>query len=388
MRIGIDVRPLQDGNATRGIGAYLNSLLPELIKISADDVFVLIAYKNKKLTIDFDTSHVLIEKVLEPKLSKLEKLLKSDEPLNITKYKLDVFLQSDFQKPVIKGSTPVLIVAYDLIPLHFRKQEFFSTPKGLGIKQQVKMRLYNLARYRKYKVDLKNYAKADRVIAISQATADDFNNSIKLAQPVIVTLLAPSGVVSLKSELKEPSNYLLYIGANEERKNINFLIKAFKELAIIHPKIRLKLAGYNFGDRKNPYTKEQRELVRALNVAERVDFLGFVSNTEKTKLYRYANVFAFPSLFEGFGLPVLEAMQVGCPVVAFSNSSIPEVAGDAAILAKNNQEFINGIEKVISNKSERVRMVKAGFEQAKKFSWEKTAKETLKILRAVSKERV
>lgn len=388
MKIGVDVRPLQDGNATRGIGAYLISLLPELVRAGASDKFVFIAYKDREFPVSLASSNVKIEGVEVQERSKLKNHLKSIEPLAIAKYELDVFLQTDFQNPVIKGSTPVVAVAYDLIPLHFKKQEFFSAPNGLKAKQLAKMRLLNIVRYRKYKSDLKNYSKANSVVAISQATADDFIHTLGLTTPIIVTLLAASGIGNVRPELKEPKNYLLYIGANEDRKNINFLISVFKELATKHPELRLKLVGHNFGDGKNPHTKAQKDLVKTLNLTGKVDFVGFVNDTEKTKLYQDATLFAFPSLYEGFGLPVLEAMQVGCPVVAFSNSSIPEVAGSAAVLAKTEQEFMDGIETVISNKSERSKLIKAGYEQAKKFSWEKTAKETLKALEATAREQV
>ncbi len=388
MKIGIDVRPLQDGNATRGIGAYLSSLLPELIRAGSNDKFVFIAYKNKKVPAYLSTGNASVIEVEEPIRSKLDKLLKSNVPLDIVKYELDVFLQTDFQNPVIKSETPVLAVAYDLIPLHFKKEEFFSTPKGLNAKQRAKIRLFNIARYRKYKADLNNYSKADRLVAISQATADDFKHTLNITQPINVTLLAASGVSAINSNPKEPSNYLLYIGANEDRKNIYFLINAFKEIKSKYPELRLKLVGYNFGDNNNPHTKAQKELVNSLSLTGKVDFIGFVKDTEKVKLYQEAILFAFPSLYEGFGLPILEAMQMGCPVVAFNNSSIPEVVENAAILAKTNQEFIHGMEVIISNKSVRNKLIKAGVKQARKFNWERTAKETLKALEATVSEKV
>lgn len=383
MRIGIDIRPLQDGNSTRGIGAYLSNLLPELINIGSDNQFIFIAYKNKNLPVGLNSNNARIKEIEEPKYSKLGRLIKSNQPLELDDYKLDVFLQTDFQNPVIKGHTPVVAVAYDLIPLHFKKQEFFGTPGGLKPPQKAKTRLVNLARYRKYTADLKNYSKADRVIAISRATAEDFKHTINLSKPIDVVLLAPS-VIAVKIDQKPPKNYLLYVGANEDRKNIKFLIRAFSELSRKNPQLKLKLAGHNFGDHNNPHTKEQEAFSKSLGVKDKVEFIGFVSESEKKRLFSYAAVFAFPSLYEGFGMPVLEAMSYGCPVVAFNNSSIPEVAGKAALLANGEKDFIEGVNRLLRDSKLRDKNIRAGLEHAKKFNWHKTAIETLKVLKVAT----
>jgi glycosyltransferase involved in cell wall biosynthesis len=377
VKIGIDIRPLEDGNSTRGIGSYVKNLLPELIKLTKNDEITLFSIGGNINDL-VKMNNIKVVSASGKRYGKLNQALNNWDSLNIDEYGFDVFFEPDFNYPIYSEVTPLVIVAYDLIPLRFKKEEFMSWrgAKQTGI---------NLLRYKKYLQSLKNYRKASRIIAISKFTAEDFKKNLKLNVPINVIYI---GVNHISHQTLPAEKYVLYVGANEDRKNIQFLIKAFHVLESRHNGYRLKLVGYNFGDDQNPHTKAQKKLVDRLKLTKKVDFVGFVSDQERSKLYQRAMVFAFPSLFEGFGLPVLEAMQAGCPVVAFNNSSIPEVAGNAAILAKTEQEFIDGIERVISNKSERSKLIKAGFEQAKKFSWEKTAKETLKVLSLTAKGQV
>jgi len=116
-----------------------------------------------------------------------------------------------------------------------------------------------------------------------------------------------------------------------------------------------------------------------------VIFTGYVSREELSSLYSGASCFVFPSLYEGFGLPILEAMKCGCPVVTSNLSSMPEVAGEAGILVNplDVKDIVRGIEMVIRDKATGERLRKKGFEQVKKFSWEKTAKETLRVYHEV-----
>ena len=377
MKIGIDVRPLEDDNSTRGIGFYVKNLLPKIIEISNNDEITLFSI-NGDVGDLVKRDRVKIVKTPGRKSGRLNKALNNWAALNLDEYNLDVFLEPDFNYPIISKNTPLVIVAHDLIPLHFKREEFMSWRGG-------KQTGVNLLRYKKYVKSLKGYHRASRIIAISKFTADDFSKNLKVNIPIDVVY---NGVNHTRVNNSSHQQFVLYVGGNEDRKNINFLIEAFGEISNKLPGLKLKLVGNNFNDNSNPHTKAQKELVNSLGLSKKVDFIGFVSDREKNELYCRAALFAFPSLYEGFGLPILEAMQAGCPVVAFKNSSLPEVAGDAAILVNSNQEFINGIERVLGDESIRKSMIRAGFEQAKKFSWEKTAQETLDVLKLASGERL
>ena len=122
------------------------------------------------------------------------------------------------------------------------------------------------------------------------------------------------------------------------------------------------------------------------NVTDKVVFLDYISDTELPNFYRKAEVFVLPSLYEGFGLPVLEAMRYGCPVITSNVSSLPEAGGDAAqyFEPENVKDINNTIEKVLTDKILREKMVERGREHYKKFTWEKAAKEVLGAIEEVS----
>src|SRR3989344_1354014 len=124
------------------------------------------------------------------------------------------------------------------------------------------------------------------------------------------------------------------------------------------------------------------EAPKKFEVEEKVKFLHTVSDDELPNFYKNAICFVLPSLYEGFGLPVLEAMKYGCPVIISNVSSLPEAGGDAVLYVnpQDSNDIKEKIEKVLSDKNLREQMIKKGYEQIKKFSWKKTAQETLKVL--------
>lgn len=133
--------------------------------------------------------------------------------------------------------------------------------------------------------------------------------------------------------------------------------------------------------------EEILEAPKKFNIVNRVKFLEFVSNEDLPFLYQNAECFVLPSLYEGFGLPVLEAMRYGCPCVISNISSLPEAGGDAAFYfdPSNASDIAAKIEMVLNDEKLRKEMIEKGYKQVKKFSWEKTAQETLKVLEEVAR---
>lgn len=175
--------------------------------------------------------------------------------------------------------------------------------------------------------------------------------------------------------------YLLFVSTIEPRKNINSLITAFEYLKdkhkIPHDLILIGQKGWRYEKifsaiANSPWNKN-------------IHHLNYLPDPVVAQFYVHADVFVYPSYYEGFGLPVLEAMTLGAPVVTSNTSSLPEVAGDAAVLINPNEplELAEAILKVISDTQFRNELIKKGNEQAKLFSWEKTARETLKAYRAI-----
>jgi glycosyltransferase involved in cell wall biosynthesis len=179
-----------------------------------------------------------------------------------------------------------------------------------------------------------------------------------------------------------PERFALFLGAMEPRKNLLRLLDAW---ANIKPAIRhetwLVVAGAD-----GWLNDGVRARVAALGLTDHVRFTGYVDSDDVAALYSLATVFAYPSLWEGFGLPVLEAMACGTPVLASDVSSLPEVAGDAAVLVSPTdvEAIADGLTRLLDDAALRADLVARGLRRAAGFSWERCARETLAVYRAVA----
>ena len=181
-----------------------------------------------------------------------------------------------------------------------------------------------------------------------------------------------------------PERFILYLGTLQPRKNVETLVRAFARWQERVPSqardVVLVLAGA-----KGWFYERLFRLVEDLRVAGRVVFPGYVPNEDLPWWYNAATVFAYPSLFEGFGLPVLEAMACGTPVLAANTSSLPEIVGDAGILLppKDVEAWATALCEVVVEAEKRHLLAKRGQERARLFSWERTARETLAVYQEV-----
>jgi glycosyltransferase involved in cell wall biosynthesis len=227
--------------------------------------------------------------------------------------------------------------------------------------------------------------RADALLAPSRHTADDLVRAGAASERVHVTPLAASlpstdhGPVPSRLGIERP--YVLFVGTLEPRKNLVRLIRAYRRAvgagSLPHS---LVLAG--------PLGWRAQGVHRELSVPGRgkVALTGRVEAGDLDALYRNADAFCYPSLYEGFGLPVLEAMVRGIPVVCSNSSSLPEVAGDAAILVDPTsvEQLADALARVLSDERERERLGAAGRARAGGFSWERTARETLDVYRSLA----
>ena len=223
---------------------------------------------------------------------------------------------------------------------------------------------------------------ASKIITPSESTKKDLVKFYKVNADKIKVIY--HGVNSIKYQvlsIKRPNkeNFsILFIGRLEKRKNLVNLIKAFKIFkesyklqATSYKLILAGKAGFGFAEIKkaiqdSPYKKD-------------IVLKNYVSEEEKGELYKNADLFILPSFYEGFGLPILEAMSYGIPVICSNTSSLPEAAGDAALLIdpNNPEEIAGAMNKVFSDDNLRKEMIEKGFENVKKFSWERCARETM-----------
>jgi glycosyltransferase involved in cell wall biosynthesis len=257
--------------------------------------------------------------------------------------------------------------------------------------------LFTFGKYRSNSVDYLKWStefalrKADKIITISDFSKEDlkkyykfdynkiqvvYNGYNKLLYKKITDQAKIDSVIE-KYGIDQP--YIFYIGRIEKKKNISNLIEAFaimieKNKDIKHSLVLVGDASYGYD--------EIKYMIREFDIVNKVVMPGWVDETDVPYLYNGASVFVFPSNYEGFGIPLLQAMACGVPIAASNTTSIPEVAGDAALLF--NPEFslsiAEAMTKLINDKGLREKLIAAGFERVKEFSWEETARKTLDII--------
>ena len=229
---------------------------------------------------------------------------------------------------------------------------------------------------------------ATQLIAISQATANDLEHFYATPQEKVhvvyeatekIKTVTPSELALLRSRYHLKRPYALYVGTIQPRKNLQRLIQAYLQLFRHEaPSWDLVLAGKAGWLSQSLYEEAQNA-----GFADRIHFPGYVPEADLPALLSGARFFCFPSLFEGFGLPILESQSYGVPVMTASNSSLPEIAGDAAILVDPTDvdEIAQAMLQLSQDEDLRARLIAAGRENVKRFSWEKAAKETLAVLK-------
>jgi glycosyltransferase involved in cell wall biosynthesis len=231
---------------------------------------------------------------------------------------------------------------------------------------------------------------ADKIITDSNSTKNDLINYFNIPEEKIrVILLAADEKFKPLSnkEIKEAKQkyslnfpFILYVGTLEPRKNIPSLIKAFYKLKKKNLQYKLVIAG-----KRGWKYKEIFETIDKLNLQNDVVFTGYVSDEDLPALYNAADLFVYPSIYEGFGLPPLEAMACGTPAITSNTSSLPEVVGDAGIMVDppDVDGLADAMYEVLTKEGLRANMIKKGLERAKTFSWEKCARETLEVYEEV-----
>lgn len=298
----------------------------------------------------------------------------------LRKYRPDTFVQFDFMLGLPKWSkTKKLIIGYDLIPL-IKKNEYMPSPSYAwyhthGKKAKIKAVLRSVYYRFRYWLHYRVFKKADKIICISESTAHSFESILGIKNSELVTIpLAPvlpksNPDTRLADSIDKP--YLFYIGGTDSRKRIQDIIFAYNIARGRGDDIALVLAGNEFKELEHiPDVKGRNAILRSPYRSD-IHLLGFISDEEKMGLYANARAFVFTTTYEGFGLPVLEAMAARCPVIAYNNSSIPEATGDAALLTKTG-DFVEVGTCVINLKDNKLRaeLVNKGIAQAAKFNWE------------------
>jgi glycosyltransferase involved in cell wall biosynthesis len=375
MRIGIDYTAAVRQQA--GIGRYTRNLIRTLARLDTENEYTLFVaggwaggdglglwppnYRIRAVPITDRWLHILWQRLRLP------------IPIQVVTGPLDLFHSPDFVLPPV-GCTPSILTVHDLSFL--RVPQFFVP----GFREYLE------------KAVSRAVGRAKRILADSESTRRDLIELLSV-DPEQVTVVYPGVEPRFQpvhdAETLErvcacyclPEHFILGLGTLQPRKNFEGLIEAFGRLLTGSgntpelPALQLVIAGGKGWMYENILT-----LVERLGLSERVHFPGFVADDDLPALYSLAQVFAFPSWYEGFGLPVLEAMACGTPVVAASNSSLPEVVGEAGLLVEAAPDALAGaLARLVADRALRARLVLAGREQARRFTWEGAARQLLDI---------
>lgn len=383
MRIGIDVAVI--GSAYGGIGRYTEQLLRALLPLLEDDELILFAGSSVPPWLsDLSKGHqgchtgrgrfsVNLRQSPSGRRGRVFRANLLVGP-SLARQGVQVFHSPDnVNVPLTAGRRVGLVVTlHDLIPLLY--------PHTVSRRHHLLWRLM-LNRM---------VERADRIITVSKATADDLAGMVPrtAAKTRVIPLgvdpsfgnVAREHVESLRRRLQLPSAYILFVGTLEPKKNVPGLLRAYDRLRKRRDVPPLVIAG-QVGWLARPIF----ETVDQLRLGDSVRFVGFVSDRDLPALISGATLFAFPSIYEGFGLPVLEAMACGVPVVTSNRSSLPEVAAGAAVLVDplNPDAIAAGMQAILEDGELARRLGALGRQRAESFSWERTARETLQVYREV-----
>lgn len=366
MRIGFDVSALVKEAA--GIGQWIIHTLKNIMEIDKEQKsgheFYLFTYDDLKAPLQLPENWHMVY-YGGPNKKQIRYLTHAHK--YIKQYRIDVFVGTRHYLPLFKGKTKYVGVVHDLIPLYM--PELFTKEHKLRFKI-----FTEICRY-----------KADSIIAVSEATKKDVLKYMHFpedkvavvyegANPLFTSLKDEEGISQTMQKYKIDSDYVLCLSTVEPRKNMLRTIQAYEQ-CILEARLPYKLVivggrGWNNGPIYD-YVQQSDAL------KQHVIFTGYVEDVEVKHIYANASLFIYASLCEGFGLPVLEAMQSGIPVITSNLSSMPEVAGDACELIDpyDIDQLKSAIVRVLSSKETQERMIQAGLEQAKKFSWRKSSEQ-------------
>lgn len=384
MKISVDLRPLQSATRQRGIGYFTLNLFSKVFEKSEDQFTVyttLTGKLPKKLKIKKNHKRFGIPTLFRPRrgIRRFDPVLAPfwHLALEISKPQI-LHLTSIFEVYYLSFPKKIktIITLHDVIPIMF-PEKFFENEKA---KQWYLKRLSWVK-------------KAARVITISEASKKDLIEKLKIPAKkieVIYPAIDPHfHPVSLKkaknilTKYKIQSPYLLAVSAFSFHKNMSRIFQAFKIYLEESGNKLLKLVIVCKLIKKEKKAWQQE--IEKMELQDKVILTNFVSDEDLPAMYSGAEALIFPSIYEGFGLPILEAFACGTPVITSYISSMPEAAGKAALFV--DPYFVNdmtkAIKKIITNRKLRTELIKLGFKQLKKFSWDQSAQQTLNIYRQV-----
>jgi glycosyltransferase involved in cell wall biosynthesis len=363
MRIGIDVGILREKK--RGVGRYLSNLLEQFSRLSSDDDIYL--YSPGPIHYDFIKNqnwHARFGTLPLPGSFWLQTQCKN----YIKKDGIDLFFSPAHVLPLNLPETIRKVLAvHDLVAILYPET------------------MTNYNRFIHNIFFAKSLKSADSIITMSEATKQSIIDKFKIDDNRINVIYEgvsesfkpyqPEQVRSVLNRYGLNKPYLLSVGTLEPRKNYPLLLKAFRDLKIDYDLVIIGKTGWKF---EKVFTT-----INELQLSKRVKILGYVKDDDLPFFYNGAEIFVFPSIYEGFGLPILEALACGTPVICSNSSSLPEVGGDAVIYFSPDSmdELVLKINQLLTNSELKKVLIQKGLSRAKLFTWGKTSQKTWRVLK-------
>lgn len=349
-----------------GVDLYAQGLLQSLIDQMPDYDFVCFHFAdtNAPLSVKGKNVRELVITSMSARLYRLLMLLGIAPPierlLGVSEIETIIF-PNFFVVPVRTKTAQVYPIIYDTA--------YLDTPEYVAPRNRANLRA----------LVPRGIKRSSRVLTISDATAERLHYWYGLTKNrALVLYPAAPDPVRADTKLALPKKYLLYVSTLEPRKNVANIIRAYNSLpATLRDTYALVLAGG-----KGWMDDEIQEQLDSSD-PKQVISLGYVTDAQKWALYSNATAFVYPALFEGFGMPILEAQCAGVPVITCRNSSLPEAAGDAALyVGQDANSIAKGMQKILTDSKLRTQLAAGGKKHAQKFTWQNSAKKLAQVIRA------
>jgi len=369
MRLGFDLRPFLKEET--GVGVYLRHLLENLAKIDAKNEYYLFSaslkdrFPREKLP-DFRNFHFK-DKKIPVRLLNFFWYGFSWPPVD-TFFGTWLDLTHSATPFILPSRGKKVVTVHDLFALDYPR--LAEGEARWAFRRGIK----------------KNLVRADGIITFSEYMFRDIRRRFPFLPPEKIRViphgldpffLEPVSEAELEAFARRkllPADFLLFVGTLEARKNVARLIRAFQQISLMRPSLHLILIG-----KRGREEEKIKEMVEVLGLKEKVHFKGYVDRSELKLFYHLARALVMPSLVEGFGFPVIEAMACGLPVLASRTTALPEVGGEAALYfePENVRDIIQAIQAILDNPDLRCHLSQKGRRRARDFSWEKAAARTL-----------
>lgn len=376
--IGIDARFY--GPVGKGLGRYTQEIVDRVI--AQDKINNYVIFLGRDNFVDFVVPNQRVRKVLAPCrwYSFAEQIVM---PLLIARAKVDLMHFPHFNVPLF-CPTKFVVTIHDLI-----------LTKHHTNKRTTLLPLFYYFKLLAYWLDVKvAIARAQKIIAVSEFTKNDIVAHFKIKPGRVMVIYegvadftknlpdcAPLAAEEALARYQISGDFLLYVGNAYPHKNLKFLLAAMTLLLLEMPTLKLVLVG-----KDDYFYRQLKSEAKSLglwqeNINGPVIFAGYVPDCELHFLFNLAAAYVFPSLYEGFGLPPLEAMAHGCPVISSYKTSMPEILGEAAIYfdPEQKQDFVDKVFQVLTDQELRQELIDLGYRQIKKYDWDKAAGQTKNV---------